>query len=348
MIFLREAAQRRRPSHHRLLCTAKAATSSFVLPLFILLNVLAPAISAQTPSAAADDDDVIRIRTDIITVPVFVTDAHGHRIEGLMQSDFNVLSDDRPVVIKYFAAGTTRVALLFALDDSGSTRDTIARQRETALALFSRFGSNSRIGILTFDEQSALTLPFTTDAERARAAFVFKAQPNRHTAIFDAALAAIRTFDRANADRLERRIVVLLSDGLDTASRTRPNVVINEAKARGVSFYVIHLPLLEVSDGRLTLRRPSKGFRELAEQTGGHFHTFGDARSSLDPHATYDLSVVFRAIAEDLQSQYVLGYDLEAAARVAGVHRIAVNLNGHNRRRLRVQTLRSEYRIDDK
>jgi hypothetical protein len=92
------------------------------------------------------------------------------------------------------------------------------------------------------------------------------------------------------------------------------------------------------------VRRPAKGFRELAEQTGGHYFQLGDARAALDPRATYDLAPVFRAITEDLQSQYVLGYYLDAAARTHNDHRLQVSLTPTHKR-LRVQMLRGNYNL---
>ena len=79
---------------------------------------------------------------------------------------------------------------------------------------------------------------------------------------------------------------MLISDGLDTISRTSADSVINAALEQRVSFYVIHLPLFEPIDGRLAVRRPSKGFRELAEKTGGKYFLVGDANQHSRQHRT--------------------------------------------------------------
>lgn len=276
-------------------------------------------------------------------MPFIVTDAHGARVPGLAQTDFAARIDGQPISISYFAPGTAHVALLFALDASGSIAANIARQRETALALFARFGHNSSVGVLTFAEQPRMTLPFTTDLAQTRAAFQINAQPDQHTAIFDAALAAVRAFDAGKLSGTDRRIVVLISDGLDTASATRPATVIDEANARGVTFYVLHLPLYTPADGKLVVRHPARGFRELGERTGGKYFLVGDARTALDPHAaTVDLAPIFHAIAADLQSQYVLGLYPPMDAR-AGYHRVEVMLNQMAGRKLRVRQLRAGY-----
>ena len=140
------------------------------------------------------------------------------------------------------------------------------------------------------------------------------AAPNQQTAIFDAAAKAVEAFDDLPRVRSERRIVMLISDGLDTRSRTSADSVINAALERRVSFYVIHLPLFEPRDGRLAVRRPSKGFRELAEKTGGKYFLVGDAKSALKPTQN-DLTPIFQAIEEDLKSQYLLGFYISEASR---------------------------------
>jgi VWFA-related protein len=275
-------------------------------------------------------------------VPVVVTDSRGKRFANLTQQDFQVHDGDQPVKLAYFSTGSERVALLFALDASGSAREHTARQTETALAMFTRFGDNSRIAVLSFAEQARFALPFTNDINNARGAFQFSALRNQRTAIFDAASVALRAFNIAGADARERRILILSSDGLDTASRTSPKSVINEARLRGVSIYIIHFPLYTPRDNQLVLRRPTKGFRELAEQTGGQYFLLGDSRVALNPRATYDLTPIFQAITEDLQSQYVLGYYLDDETRNRRDHRTQVTLTPIHRR-LRVQMLRDNY-----
>ncbi len=329
----------------RRLASPRADASSVLLSL--LLFILAAYCSAP-PSNAQDTpvspDEIIRISTDLVTVTVVVTDGRGRRVSDLMRDDFSVRDAGRAAEITHFAAGADHVALAFLLDASGSARDIIARQREAAVALLARFGQRSRVAVVHFREQPVIAAPFTTDPDRARAAFDIPILANRRTAIFDAAHAATRAFETSR-DRTERRIVVLISDGLDNASTTRPADVIAEANARDVSFYVIHLPLFQPRDGRLAPRRASKGFRELAEKTGGQFFTVGDAQTSLDPRAQLDLAPVFNAIAGDLQSQYVLGY---YAAKTTSpddptYRRVEVRVASPARRELRVRPLREGY-----
>lgn len=349
MILLHSAGlyrQSTRPRNAR--CSALRRFLRLAFFLYAFLFILLPAapfahLSAQeTPTT--ETDEVLRVRTDLLTVPFFVTDTRGRRVGGLAAADFTVRDDGQPVKVEYFAAGTERVALLFALDSSGSARDTITHQRETALALFSRFGRGSRVAVLRFADKSALVVPFTTDPRQPREGFSLPAMPGRRTAIFDAAASAVRAFKERGSDPAERRIVILISDGLDTVSTIKAASVINEARASGVSFYVIHLLSFVASDDRLVPRSATKGFRELAERTGGAYFKVGDAKSALDPRAEYDLSPVFRAIEEDLRGQYVLGYYPGESARDGRPHRIEINLASRNRK-LVVRSLRESYTL---
>jgi VWFA-related protein len=325
-------------------CPASISISFILILLFalFLFNASSTSVSAQTDEST---DDVVRVRTDLVTIPAFVMDTHGRRVAGLAQSDFAVRDNGRAVTLSYFAAGTEHVALAFALDTSGSIRELIEQQHEAALSLFSRFGHGSRVAVIHFGEKAALTLPFTTDAEKAQSAFRAHPTFNQHTAIFDAAATAIHAFHALGNNSAERRILILISDGLDTASTVRATDVINEARTMGVSIYVIHLPLYTPRDGRLAARPAAKGFRDLAEKTGGHYFMVSDAKSALDPQAVPDLTPVFQAIEEDLQGQYVLGYYPDDAARETPLHRIEINLTGRNTRRLRVQPLREGYNL---
>ena len=317
--------------------------------LVLALLFLSPFFNAQLRALAQDDaspDDVLRVRTDLVTIPALVTDARGRRVYGLKQSDFSIRDNGQPVTLSYFAAGTEHVALAFALDSSGSIREVIAQQREAAIKLFSRFGQGSRVAVLHFGEKAKLTVPFTTDRDKAQPAFTAPLPVSRRTAIFDAAATILRTFAEMKSNATERRILVLISDGLDTASAVRASDVIRDARSLGVSIYVIHLPLYAPRDGRLAARPASKGFRDLAEKTGGHYFMIGDAKSALDPQATTDLAPIFQAIEEDLQGQYLLGYYPTDAARNTDFHRIEINLTPESgRKKLRVRALREEYNL---
>jgi Ca-activated chloride channel family protein len=288
----------------------------------LLLGYQAATIFAQQED---DEDEVVRVNTELLLFPIRIRDKKGKPVTGLTEADVALKDQDQVVRSLYFSPGADRVALLFALDQSGSLRDIISQQQDAALSLFSRFSDRSSIAVLRFSNAPLLIQPFTKDVEAARSAFRFRAGRDQRTAIFDAAAKSLEAFDDLPLVRSERRIVVLISDGLDNSSRTSADSVIDAALKARVSFYMIHLPLFEPRDGRLEVRRPSKGFRDLAEKTGGKYFLLGDGKPALAP-GQQDLTPIFQAIEDDLKSQYLLGFYIAESARDNRKHEFSLSL----------------------
>jgi Ca-activated chloride channel family protein len=304
---------------------ARLARSRFALALLPACLFALICFSAQPVAAQDTGDDVVRVNTELLVFPIRIRDKKGQAVAGLTEQDLTLKDDDKVTTAVYFAAGADRVAMLFALDQSGSLQEIISQQRDAALALFSRFSDRSSVAVLRFATTASLAQPFTKDPEAARAAFRFTTRPNERTAIFDAAVRALKAFDDLPDVRAERRIVLLISDGLDNQSAVSADSVINSALEKRVSFYVIHLPLFAPYDGRLAVRPPAKGFRDLAEKTGGKYFLVGDAKSALAPKQQ-DLTPIFQAIEEDLKSQYLLGFYIAESARDNRRHFFTVSL----------------------
>jgi VWFA-related protein len=292
----------------------------------VALTAVSPIqLQAQQPTS---DDEVVRVNTDLFVVPIRVRDKRS-AAAILTEQDLSLKDPDHVTAGLTLYHGADRVAVIFALDQSGSLRDIVSRQREAALALVERFGSKSQVAVLRFAEKPSLVTPFDKDTSAAREAFSFSVQANQHTAIFDAAVAAVGAFDGLPPLRSERRLIILISDGLDNASVTKPSSVVHAALRNHVSFYVLHVPLFEPRDGRLAVRSPAKGFRELAEKTGGKYFLIGDLKAALSvpPNtATIDWTAIFQAIEDDLRSQYLLGFYFGEGARDGRNHRFTIGL----------------------
>jgi Ca-activated chloride channel family protein len=306
------------PSTHRLLL------SCFVLLLAI--GCAPSTIKAQEPDA----DEVIRVSTDLSLFPIRVRTRGGVTAVQLTADDFQLKDPDQITTGSYFSAGADRVALVFALDESGSLRQIISQQRDAALTLFERFGKDSRVAVLRFSDRPHIVVPFGIDSSEARSAFDFPALHDTRTALFEGANAALKMFADAPRDPAERRIIILISDGLDNISTIQPSAIITAAQNSNVSFYTIQIPLFTPVDGHLAVRGPSKGFKELAEKTGGKYFLTADAKSALQPRENQDLSSVFRAIEEDLRSQYVVGFYVSERARDDRSHKVSISIKKHD------------------
>jgi Ca-activated chloride channel family protein len=291
---------------------------------------LATALLIQPPLSFAQesepDDDVLSVNTDLLVFPIRVRTKDKQPIESLSESDLTLNDKDKVTTGLYLRRGIDRVALVFALDQSGSTRQIISDQRDAALGLLSKFGDQSQVAIIRFASRPSLVAQFGTDVSLAREAFNFPSAENQRTAIFDAAALALNSFDALPRVRSERRIVVLISDGLDNASQTKASRIIETAAQERVSFYVIHIPLFTPSEGRLIVRPPASGFRDLAEKTGGKYFLGRDARSALTPQTNIDLRPIFQAIEDDLKSQFLLGFYLNESANDGRRHQFSLTM----------------------
>jgi Ca-activated chloride channel homolog len=347
--FNRDSGQDYRHHHHRdiehlafrsvfrlteglMLLPAVALQSSYSLPTvrtvaFALSVLLVSLFSGfEVLAQKTEDDDVIRVTTDLSVYPIRVRRRDNHTPVTVTRDSFQLKDTDGITTSFYFSAGAERVAIVFLLDESGSLSQILSQQRDAAVALFNRFGERSRVAVVRFASQPEVVVPFGTDSAAARAAFEFGARRNTPTAIFDAAASAVRLFENTTRDPAERRIIILLSDGLDTASRARASDIINEARNKNISFYTIQVPLFEPRYGHLAVRPATKGFRDLAERTGGRYFLTADARTALSPNANQDLSSVFKSIEDDLRSQYIVGFYVGEKARDGVEHKVSIAL----------------------
>ena len=303
----------------------KAVRPGVLFACALMLFVAAPLVHAQQSES---DDEVVKVDTNLVVFPIRVKDKR-RAVTKLTEQDLSLKDPDQVTSSLYLYAGADRLTLVFALDQSGSLRDVVSQQRGAALALLKRFGERSQVAVIHFAQTPALAAPFGNDLATAEAAFEFPVKRNQRTAIFDAAAAAVNAFDVLPPFRSERRIVVLISDGLDNASASKASAVIQSALAKHISFYIIHLPLFEPRDGRLVVRSPAKGFRDLAERTGGKYFLVGDAKTALMQQAgntTPNLAPVFQAIEDDLRSQYLLGYYAGPGSRDGRDHQFTIGM----------------------
>ena len=296
------------------------------LPLWICVVLVSVLPASKLLAQKTADEDVVRVTTDLSVYPIRVRKRDKHVPASVTADNFQLRDTDGVTTSLYFSAGAERVAIVFALDESGSLAEIISQQRDAALALFDRFGKSSTVAVVRFASQPEVVVSFGSDSSAARAAFDFRARKNTPTAIFDAAASTIRLFEKETRDPAERRIVILISDGLDTVSRAKPDDIINAARAKNISFYTIQVPLFEPRNGRLAVRPATKGFKDLAEKTGGKYFLTADSSKALVSQTNQDLSSVFKSIEDDLKSQYIIGFYVGEKARDGSEHKVSIVL----------------------
>ena len=174
----------------------------------------------ETPEEV-DEDEVVRVESDLVTVNVSVVDrASGRGLKGLEVSDFRVYEDNVEQTVEHFETAEAPFDLLLLLDLSGST----ARMTDTIRAAARRFIAatrpQDRVGVVAFAGEVTVVSPLTSDRARLRASLDRLAAPKGDTRLHDSLAYALDLLERA-ADTARRRALIVMSDGLDS---TLPNV----------------------------------------------------------------------------------------------------------------------------
>jgi Ca-activated chloride channel family protein len=286
---------------------------------------------ALPPTEQTDTDEVLRIDTDLVTVDVTVTDALGLPVRELRVEDFKLYEDNAERPIAFYnvekRSGQQRpVAIVFALDVSGSMTAEEMERLQRAMNLFSKRMSADRtslFAVMTFGMNVKTLQSFTGDQRKLERAFArLPDEPNglsTHTydAVDDAIRLLVRQAPRTRERRLMKRAVVVVTDGFPVGDTVSARTVIERANTADVSVYTVTLPSFSrmlVSTERQPLPTPLD-VSGLAEKTGG-----------TSVYATErDFEPLFRALAEDVTSAYVLAfYPPEEKRRDGRFHNIRI------------------------
>jgi VWFA-related protein len=281
---------------------------------FIILGCgfasLALPSQAQPPRAQnPPSSTTIRVDTDLVVVDVTVTDQKGNYVRDLRADEFQLFENGRPRKIDFFrmtdeAALSRPLAVVFALDVSGSLKpEETATLREAALKFTELMNGDSVFAALAFNYDVKILQDFTNDARKIEQAFAklnrFAGSTRIYDAIDRAVMMLARRSARARNGRPLRRVVVVITDGFDSASIIDRKELKRRAKEAGVTVYSITLPSYMLAPSRsgervITLLDATL----IVPETGGRDFP-ADAR---------DFTPVFKALAEEIRASYELAY----------------------------------------
>ena len=292
----------------------------------------APAQRPLPTPEEVGEEDVLRIDTDLILVEVSVTDAAGRVVKGLRPSDFKLYEDgeERPVAflnVERRGGSERPVAVVFAVDVSGSMTPEEMLRLQTAMRAFSEKLSNrpSSFALMSFGMSARVVQGFTSDPRKLDRALGRLARETEglsthaYDAVDDAVRLLARNAPRTLDRRLMKRAVVVVTDGFPVGDTVAASTVIERANQAEVSVYTVTLPsytrlLTSAAPGRQPLPTPLD-VSGLVEKTGGT-NFYATAR---------DYDPLFRALAEEVTSTYVLAfYPPEEKRRDGRAHTVRV------------------------
>lgn len=301
--------------------------------LLILILSCAQFVLAQT----VDQDDVVRVETDVTNLPFTAMDKQRRFVTTLRAEDVRVLEDGVPQQLFTFQRETDRpLAIAFLIDVSRSQEFTLADEKAAARAFIEKVIESKRdqVAILPFTGQAYLEQPMTRDllsvyrvlqrVDVGVPAYLGAGRPlsgiptgpgllpppqEGTTAIWDS-VALTSSSVLAKAPGLRRRAIILLTDGLDTASRLVRREAINRTLAAEAVIYVIGIGSKRDGIDREALR-------DLAQRTGGR---------AFFPDKNFDLNVAFTEIERELRTQYLIAYSSTNKRRDGAYRKITIEV----------------------
>jgi Ca-activated chloride channel family protein len=258
----------------------------------------------------AGQEATFRSGTRIVSVDATVIDAQGRLVPGLEREDFTILDNDKPQEITFFDSNVQPFTVVVMMDFSASMTGNLDRLKSAAEQFILRMLPADKGQVGAFSDKIQFSGTFTN--RRDDLIFALRdLQFGNPTRLYDAINESMAMLKGIEG----RRVVLAFTDGDDTASRVGMGDVLERARDEEVMIYAIGLESEYFNGQRQVRTRPDRGLRRLAEETGGGYFELKKAD---------DLGPTFTRVAQELHSQYSLGFT--PAALDGREHKLTVRL----------------------
>jgi Ca-activated chloride channel family protein len=262
--------------------------------LFLLAAVALAQTQSQPPLTFGSS-------IEIINLTVTVTDAQGRLIPGLDRNAFSVFEDGVKQELALFNKDRLPLSVVLLMDTSASMEDKISVARSAAKRFIATLVPEDRARVVAFNNRIDILQDFTND-KTALSQGIDKLQPAGATALHNAFYISIKDLQKEKqvGAQARRQAIILLSDGENTASIVTDEQVIDLARKAEISIYSIRLTTdYEGDKGRAAFSQATHLLSVLARETGGQ---------AFFPAQIQELDSVYDRIAEEMRTQYSLGY----------------------------------------
>jgi Ca-activated chloride channel family protein len=233
--------------------------------------------------------------TSIVPVLTTVTDSQGRLVPNLEQEEFTILDNGKPQPITLFQNETQPFTVVVMLDFSFSMTTHLDLLKQATEQFILRLLPADKGQVGAFSDKIQFSGEFTNDRDDLVAALK-DLQFGNPTRLYDAIDASIDMLEKVEG----RKIVLVFTDGDDTASRKGMGDVLDKARATETMVYAIGLESeFPIAPGRMQRTRPDRGLRKLADETGGGY---------FELKKTTELAPTFTRVAQELHSLYTIGF----------------------------------------
>lgn len=273
-------------------------------------------VRAQVPPTP--HPPTFEVGIEVINLNVSVTDGRHRYITDLGQRDFAVFEDGVRQELSIFTHENLPISLALMIDSSASMDEKLPTAQAAALRFVKTLRSQDLAQVLQFNDRATVLQDFTSDQPLLEAG-VKKTEAGGPTALHNALYISLKDLGKQKkAGELRRRAIVLLSDGEDTASLVNDEQVLELARKTEISIYAICLRPNRVPDrNRLSFSQAAHLLTALSQETGGQVHF---------PNSLSELDDVYERIAEELRTQYNIGYVSSNKRRDGRWRRIVVRI----------------------
>ena len=275
-------------------------------------------LSATADQTAPQKPQVFRAGVELVSLSVTVLDSVGRYVTDLEQGDFSVFEDGAKQELTFFNRTNLPIALSLLIDSSASMEQRMEHAQEAAIGFAKRIRSQDLAQVVDFDSRVEIKQGFTNKIEELETA-IRATSPGGSTALHNAVYISLKELAKVrvkNPDEIRRQAIVVLSDGEDTSSLVSFEEVLELAKRSETAIYTIGLQPRETSALR-GFREAEFVLRQLAQETGGR---------AFFANKIEDLKDVYAQIADELSSQYSMGYASKNPRRDGAFRRLVVQV----------------------
>jgi Ca-activated chloride channel family protein len=247
------------------------------------------ALAAQQPQGPT-----FKAGTQVVSLFVTVADAQKRLVPDLAKEDFDVFDNEKSQPITYFDNSIHPITVVVMLDTSGSMTLTIDLLKRAAEQFLIRLLPDDKAKVGAFNDKVQISSRFTNNRDQLISS-VRDLDYGNGTRLWDAVALSLDELKGVEG----RRVILVFTDGDDTASKVGLGNVIDRARADEVMVYAIGLESEYFNGQRQVRSRPDGGLRKIADETGGGY---------FELKKTSDLAPTFTKVASELHSQYVIGF----------------------------------------